>query len=72
LNGVIPGWTEGVQLMPVGSEYKFFVPAKLAYGEGGPGPIGPNATLIFDVTLVSIEPPAPAAGDAKAAAPVKK
>lgn len=72
LNGVIPGWTEGVQLMPVGSEYKFFVPAKLAYGEGGPGPIGPNATLIFDVTLVSIEPPAPAAGEAKPAAPVKK
>lgn len=67
LNGVIPGWTEGVQLMPVGSEYKFFVPAKLAYGEAGPGPIGPNATLIFDVTLVGIEPPAPAA-----AAPAKK
>ncbi len=72
LNGVIPGWTEGVQLMPVGSEYKFVVPAKLAYGEAGPGPIGPNATLIFDVTLVSIEPPAPPAGDAKAAPPVKK
>ncbi len=71
LNGVIPGWTEGVQLMPVGSEYKFYVPAKLAYGEAGPGPIGPNATLIFDVTLVGIEPPAPA-GDAKAAPPVKK
>jgi FKBP-type peptidyl-prolyl cis-trans isomerase len=71
LNGVIPGWTEGVQLMPVGSEYKLYVPAKLAYAENGPGPIGPNATLIFDVTLVSIEPPAPA-GDAKAIQPVKK
>lgn len=71
LNGVIPGWTEGVQLMSVGSEYRLVVPAKLAYGENGPGPIGPNATLIFDVTLVSIEPPAPA-GDAKAAPPVKK
>ncbi len=58
LNGVIPGWTEGVQLMPVGAEYKFYVPAKLAYGENGPPQIGPNATLIFDVTLVSIEPPA--------------
>lgn len=66
LNGVIPGWTEGVQLMTPGSEYKFYVPAKLAYGERGPGTIGPNATLIFDVKLISIEPPAanaaPAAG----------
>jgi FKBP-type peptidyl-prolyl cis-trans isomerase len=69
LNGVIPGWTEGVQLMPVGSEYKFYVPAKLAYGENGPPQIGPNATLVFDVTLHSIE----AAPDpAKAAQPVKK
>ena len=61
LNGVIPGWTEGVQLMPVGSEYKLYVPSKLAYGENAPPQIGPNATLIFDVTLVSIEPPAPPA-----------
>jgi FKBP-type peptidyl-prolyl cis-trans isomerase FkpA len=57
-NGVIPGWTEGVQLMSTGSKYKFYVPSKLAYGENGPGPIGPNATLVFEVTLLGIEPPA--------------
>jgi FKBP-type peptidyl-prolyl cis-trans isomerase len=58
LANVIPGWTEGLQLMPVGSEYKFFIPAKLAYGEHGPPQIGPDATLIFDVTLLSIDQPA--------------
>jgi len=69
LSGVIPGWTEGVQLMNVGAEYKLYVPAKLAYGENAPPQIGPNATLIFDVTLVSIEPPAaPAADKAQPAA----
>src|SRR5690606_23920698 len=45
VNGVIKGWTEGMQLMPVSSKYKFFVPSDLAYGEQGtPGPIGPNST----------------------------
>ena len=67
LNGVIPGWTEGLQLMTPGSEYKFYIPANLAYKDHGPPAIGPNATLIFDVKLISIE--APAAAPAPAAKP---
>ncbi|MDD4639843.1 MAG: FKBP-type peptidyl-prolyl cis-trans isomerase [Bacteroidales bacterium] len=55
LNGVIPGWTEGIQLMSVGSKYKFYLPAELAYGDNGAGDvIQPGAMLIFEVELLEI------------------
>jgi FKBP-type peptidyl-prolyl cis-trans isomerase FklB len=57
VGGVIPGWQEALKLMPVGSKWQIFIPSQLAYGERGAGrEIGPNATLLFDVELLGIQP----------------
>ncbi len=62
VNRVIPGWTEALQLMKPGSKYQLWIPPNLAYDERSPSPeIPPGAMLVFDVELVSVKHPAPAA-----------
>ncbi|MEH6625532.1 MAG: FKBP-type peptidyl-prolyl cis-trans isomerase [Motiliproteus sp.] len=65
LNGVIPGWTEGLQLISQGTKAKLYIPSELAYGPSGMGPtIGPNSALVFEVELLAINP-AQATAEAK-------
>lgn len=64
--GSIPGFSEGVQLMNKGAKYRFFIPPELGYGPQGNGPIPPNATLQFDVTLIDFKPMAALGGGAGA------
>jgi FKBP-type peptidyl-prolyl cis-trans isomerase FklB len=64
VNRVIPGWTEALQMMPVGSKWKLFIPSNLAYGDQQAGPmIAPGSTLIFEVEVLAITTPPPAAAD---------
>ena len=63
VKGVIPGWTEALQLMKVGEKAQLFIPSDLAYGEdGSPPDIGPNSALVFEIELLGIEKPAPKKG----------
>ena len=65
LSQVVPGWREGITLMPVGSKYRFWIPAALGFGEQGAGPIPPSSTLVFEVELLDVakggKPPMPQA-----------
>lgn len=69
LNGVIPCWTEGFQMMKTGGRSKLVCPSQIAYGDQGQGPIPPGATLVFEVELIGIEPPAAVPAAAVPAAP---
>lgn len=60
LDGVIPGWTEALLLMPQGSKWEVYIPADLAYGDGGQGPIPAASTLIFEIELLEVKAPAAA------------
>ena len=71
VNGVIPGWTEALQLMPAGSKWEIYIPSDLAYGASGQGPIPPASTLIFEVELLEVKA-APAEAAKPAAKPAKK
>jgi FKBP-type peptidyl-prolyl cis-trans isomerase len=68
VNGVIPGWTEALQLMKPGAKFQLWIPPKLAYDVDSPPTIPPGSLLVFDVELVSIKPPAPPAAPGAGAA----
>ena len=73
VGGVIKGWTEALQLMPVGSKWQLFIPADLAYGERSPSPeIGPDSTLVFEVELLSIQDKSKEAAPAQGKSPEQK